>query len=128
MSEVWKHVPGMCGVFASSKGRIMRPGAKKSEVKTGTYGCKTWNGYFVVKLKNPRKDVKVHRLVCKAFHGDPGGDEIVLHVDHNPGNNVPENLMWGDQSLNMAHHAEKPCVKLYLSARMLGNKHREKKT
>lgn len=47
-------------------------------------------------------DLYVHRLVCEAWWG-PCPDEfsLVRHLDHNPRNNVPENLVWGSASQNM---------------------------
>ena len=49
-----------------------------------------------------RKNYKVHRLICRAFHGDPPeGKNIVLHLDENALNNEPSNLRWGTQKENL---------------------------
>lgn len=39
--------------------------------------------------------VRVHRIVCRAFHGDPPTEtHVVDHIDTNRANNRPENLRW----------------------------------
>ena len=39
--------------------------------------------------------VRVHRIVCTAFHGEPPTDShVVDHIDTNRANNRPENLRW----------------------------------
>lgn len=49
-----------------------------------------------------RKNYKVHRLVCEAFHGPaPEGKNIVIHLDEDALNNRPENLKWGTQKENL---------------------------
>ncbi len=47
-------------------------------------------------------NMKVHRLVCEAFHG-PAQDEshVVIHLDEDATNNRPENLKWGTMKENM---------------------------
>lgn len=40
-------------------------------------------------------DMRVHRIVCEAFHGEPPtAQHIVDHIDTNRQNNRPENLRW----------------------------------
>jgi hypothetical protein len=39
--------------------------------------------------------VRVHRIVCSAFHGEPPTEShVVDHIDTNRANNRPENLRW----------------------------------
>lgn len=39
--------------------------------------------------------IRVHRIVCSAFHGEPPTDShVVDHIDTNRANNRPENLRW----------------------------------
>jgi hypothetical protein len=113
--EIWKPVPSLPGVRASSWGRIWFPerkaktpngGIRKYSTKprsgvvhlpscggTHTY-LKAWNKFF--------GNVAVHRAVCEAFHGAPPfAKAVVLHLDENAHNNVPENLRWGTQKENM---------------------------
>jgi len=54
-------------------------------------------------------NMKVHRLVCEAFHGPaPDGRSVVIHLDEDATNNRPENLKWGTQreNLNMPGYIE----------------------
>lgn len=45
----------------------------------------------------------VHTLVCTAFHGPRPHPELVCrHLDGNPENNRPENLVWGTHEENVA--------------------------
>jgi hypothetical protein len=115
MEEIWKPVPSKPGVLASSFGRIILPvrsapmphgGIRIYEPKP-TYGVKTrasktarhvymgvYNKFF--------GNMKVHRLVCEAFHGlAPEGQSVVIHLDEDATNNRPENLKWGTQKENM---------------------------
>lgn len=42
------------------------------------------------------KNVKIHQLVCVAYHGPKPLDKtLVRHLDGNPLNNHPDNLAWG---------------------------------
>lgn len=47
-------------------------------------------------------NMKVHRLVCEAFHGPaPSKRSVVIHLDEDATNNRPENLRWGTQKENL---------------------------
>ena len=115
MEEVWKPVPSKPGVLASSFGRILLP-KRSAKMPRGnlrwyepkpTYGVRTsasriarhvymgvYNKFF--------GNMKVHRLVCEAFHGPaPEGQAVVIHLDEDATNNRPENLKWGTQKENM---------------------------
>ena len=70
---------------------------------------KSWDncrGYLVVRLRTVYgyRSFKVHRLVCRAFHGSPpiyGEDEAhCRHIDGDPLNNHADNLRWGTRSEN----------------------------
>lgn len=46
--------------------------------------------------------MKMHQLVCEAFHGPkPFPKAVVIHIDENGLNNRPENLKWGTQKENL---------------------------
>ena len=115
MIEHWKPVPSKPGLMASSLGRIKLPdgvaktpngGIRKYQPKP-TYGTKTkasktarheYMGIVNRKLGN----MKIHRLVCEAFHGAaPFERAVVIHIDENSTNNRPENLRWGTQKENL---------------------------
>lgn len=47
-------------------------------------------------------NVKIHRLVCEAFHGPPPfPNAVVIHFNENALDNRPENLRWGTQKENL---------------------------
>lgn len=61
------------------------------------------NGYFLVRLSNPRKMARVHRLVAEAFVENPNSKPFVNHVDNNRSNNNADNLEWCTQLENIRH-------------------------
>src|SRR6185437_7166057 len=66
-------------------------------------GHKNVKGYLSVSLCHENKKVTkhVHRLICMAFHGMPEKESMqVRHLDGDPQNNRPENLVWGTQHEN----------------------------
>lgn len=113
--EEWRVVPSRPQIEASSWGRIRRKqhekpmphGGKRSYVSRPSYGVKTrssktashvYLGYVYRGIGN----VKVHRLVCEAFHGPaPEPKLVVIHLDEDALNNRPENLKWGTQKENL---------------------------
>jgi hypothetical protein len=122
MIEQWKPVPSKDGVIASSFGRIKLPdgfakmpngGIRKYEPKP-TYGtkCKASKTarHEYMGLQNRKfGNMKIHRLVCEAFHGPPPFQRaVVIHIDEDATNNKAENLRWGTQkeNLNMSKFIE----------------------
>lgn len=115
LTEDWKPVPSKPGIMASSFGRIKLPdrvikmpnGGVKHTNPAPTYGSVTkasktarheYYGLFNRKFGN----LKVHRLVCEAFHGVPPFDKaVVIHLNENALDNRPENLRWGTQKENL---------------------------
>ena len=115
MIEHWKSVPSKVGLMASSFGRIKLPngiakmpkgGFRKYETKP-TYGIKcksskTSRHEFMSISTKKFGNMKIHRLVCEAFHGVPPFENaVVIHIDENSLNNRPENLKWGTQKENL---------------------------
>ena len=113
--EEWRPVPSCPGVTASSFGRIKLPesigkmpnGALREYKTKPTYGVKrkasktARHEYYAVMYAKVG-NLKIHRLVCEAFHGPaPEGKPFVLHADENSLNNRPENLSWGSQKENL---------------------------
>lgn len=115
MAEVWKPVPSLPGLMASSEGRILLPprhsplpnGGYRTHVPKPTRGKElrskpgarhVYRGWHSRDLGN----IKIHRAVCEAFHGPPPFPKaVVLHLDEDALNNRPENLRWGTQRENM---------------------------
>jgi hypothetical protein len=104
--EIWRSVPSLPGVIASSWGRIMLV----PFIHSGTQGAKQYGGNPIYGQWDGDRYVwvwrgktrKVARLVCEAFHGPPPPDRTVcMHLDENSRNNRPENLAWGTQKENL---------------------------
>lgn len=124
--EEWRPVPGYPGIDASSHGRVR---ADKRSFRNGTkptFGYVTkadrTGNYFrmIVRIttEKGRECLKVHRLVCLAFHGKPRKDKaLVLHLDDNGLHNAPSNLKWGNQYENMQSPRLKRLVALANEAR-----------
>jgi len=124
--EIWKPVPSRPEIMASSHGRILFPprvarmpngGERKYETKPtlghvrrakkGAKHC--YRGVWMRAYGN----LKVHQLVCEAFHGPcPPGMET-LHLDENGLNNRAENLRWGTRKENL----NMPQFKAYCQSR-----------
>lgn len=105
--EIWRLVPSVPGLLASSRGRVMVTprmgklpnGAPRQYGGYARKGC--WDGSrYILQWKN--KTHKVARLVCEAFNGPPPFDRAVcMHLDENARNNAPSNLRWGTQKENL---------------------------
>ncbi len=113
--EIWKPIPSQSGMMASSWGRVLLPertaqmpyGGWRKYTPVPTYGNKSkssknarhkYYGFF----NKERGNLKVHRLICEAFHGPaPFPKAIVIHIDEDALNNRPENLKWGTQKENL---------------------------
>lgn len=113
--EIWLPVPSKPGMMASSWGRVLLPsstapmfnGGTRSYFPKPTYGVVTKasktarHTYFGMQNKK-FGNMKIHRLVCEAFHGQaPFPKAVVIHIDENALNNRPENLKWGTQKENL---------------------------
>lgn len=105
--EIWKLVPSVPGILASSRGRVMVLPTVKAMPRGGvrSYSARArvgqWDGErFIVRVGG--KTYKVARLICEAFHGaPPPGDDVCMHLDENSRNNAPANLQWGTQKANL---------------------------
>lgn len=113
-AEEWRPVPGYEDRYeVSSHGRVRSIGFHANN----RWGGQNWwpakplvnliikpRGYRAVHLSNgdgTRTRHKVHRLVLRAFVGEPPPDRSDgLHADDDPANNHLDNLRWGSQSEN----------------------------
>ena len=113
--ETWKPIPSQSGMMASSWGRVIFPertaqmphGGLRAYTPIPTYGCKrkasktARHEYYGIFHKE-RGNMKIHRLICEAFHGPPPFPKaVVIHLDEDALNNRPENLKWGTQKENL---------------------------
>jgi hypothetical protein len=113
--EIWKPVPSKPEIMASSWGRIKLPNSTAPmpngsfrEYKTKpVFGTKTkarktarheYMGIYSKRFGN----LKVHRLVCEAFHGPPPSPKaVVIHLNEIGTDNRAKNLKWGTQKENL---------------------------
>jgi hypothetical protein len=106
--EEWKEIPSLPEYVASSFGRVMRVPYQTGMPYGGfrTYGGQPTLGVWCAKQKRfffnfRKKNYKVARLVCEAFHGPAKPKEVCIHIDEDSRNNRPENLKWGTQKENL---------------------------
>ncbi|MCB1498605.1 MAG: HNH endonuclease [Bauldia sp.] len=109
IGEIWRDIPSLPGVLASSEGRIMMVpyrgpmprGGQRPYGGTPTFGV--WNKAdcrFIISTDG--RTYKVARLVAEAFHGSPPFEgAVVMHLDENSANNRADNLRWGTQRENL---------------------------
>ena len=94
----WLGVVGYEGKYeVSNTGRIRKVGG----VYIGMY--KNHDGYLIVRLSSPRKEVRVHRVVAEAFIGNSSNLPVVNHIDCVRDNNNASNLEWCTQRHNLNH-------------------------
>ena len=87
----------------TSSGLVFKPCFSPKGTWIVTRGTRHPKGYMYIRLPKGIK-VKVHRLVCEAFHGSAPSDKP--HVNHINGvkdDNRPSNLEWMSQSGNNNH-------------------------
>lgn len=106
--EIWRSVPSLPDVLASSEGRLMvaprwQPVNRGEGVRPygGSPTLGQWDGNrFVYQFRG--RTYKVARLICEAFNGPPTKDKnVCMHIDENSRNNKPANLAWGTQKENL---------------------------
>ena len=108
MIEEWLIISDFPAYAVSSLGRVKRilPDARNHKV-TGLplKAAKSPSGYLFVSLCifGGTANVRINRIVCKAFHGSP--PSILHHAAHNDGNasnNHKDNLRWATGTENEA--------------------------
>ncbi|UOF79770.1 homing endonuclease [Caudoviricetes sp.] len=113
--EIWKDVPSRPGIKVSNKGRVLlspktvpmpKGGVRvyTPEPRRGSVAraSKTARHQYLKVQCSEHGNMKVHRLVCEAFHGPaPFPGAVVIHIDENALNNEASNLRWGTQKENM---------------------------
>ena len=113
MSEEWRDVVGYEGLYqVSDQGRVKSLERKLSHWRGGERIQKerilkpaVYGGYLSVGLcaGGKRKMLRVHRLVCQAFHKNPENKPCVNHIDENKTNNAASNLEWCTYEENNNH-------------------------
>ena len=96
--EEWRPIPSVPGYSASSFGRIRRDYTSWNNGEGGVLseviGSDGYN-VFTSRVTGRKKQHKVHRCVCEAFHLNPDDKPLALHKDDNKRNNASGNLYWG---------------------------------
>ena len=120
--EVWRDIEGYEGRYqVSSMGRVKSLGRKdrfgrviKERILEPAV---THNGYLRVGLHvdGKRKMLRVHRLVCEAFHENPDNKSEVNHVNEDKTDNRACNLEWSTRTENCNHGSRNERVAKALS-------------
>ena len=120
--EVWRDVKGYEGLYqVSNMGRVKSLGRKdrfgrviKERILEPAV---THNGYLRVGLHvdGKRKMLRVHRLVCEAFHENPDNKSEVNHVNEDKTDNRACNLEWSTRTENCNHGSRNERVAKVLS-------------
>lgn len=87
-TETWKSVDGW-PYEVSSRGRVRSLRLVQQDASA--------DGYMRVQFYDGQNNIRplVHRLVAVAFHGPPPSDQhVVSHLNGDPSDNRPENLVW----------------------------------
>lgn len=93
MKELWKDIPGYSGKYEVSNLGKIRNYKTKNILKE--FCNKSTMGYNTVKLSNPRKTFKIHRLVAICFIEKKDLQSIYVdHIDNDRCNNDVRNLRW----------------------------------
>jgi len=102
-TELWQDIPGYEGLYrVSNFGRILslnKPNGQKGRLKK----LHSHHGYWCVTLSKNGvvRNMRVHRLVAKAFVSGYKEGLVVNHKDENKKNNRFDNLEWISQEENL---------------------------
>ena len=103
---ILKKIPGYSRYLASNQGFIIRISGKREVPIRPNYGYPSKSDCYMrlsvySDIKKGYKMEYIHRLIALAFHGIPDSSKTdVHHIDGNPRNNSPENLMWCTHQYN----------------------------
>lgn len=104
--EVWLPLPDFEGLYeVSHLGRVRSLHSRFASPRVCAQGD-DGTGYRMVSLsKNGKRTARtVHRLVCRAFHGEPNPlQNEAAHLDGNRTNNRASNLKWSSKVENHFH-------------------------
>lgn len=113
MMEEWRDITGYEGLYqVSSYGRVKSLERMVHRPQKGDYLkkerlIKGWmkpDRHIAVELCG--KVFYLHQLVAQAFIPNPNNHDVVHHLDHNPQNNMVDNLVWMSDEEHKKLHAE----------------------
>ncbi len=88
----------------SNYGHIINAKTKIPLKQNNMYKKSGKNGtdYKSVSIKKIGSKIRVHRIVCETFHGQPAPEQTqVNHIDEHKNNNASSNLQWVTPSENI---------------------------
>jgi hypothetical protein len=96
VQETYRPIPGYLNYQVSDVGNVIGPSGALLTPHPD------YKGYPVITLScgGKRTTVPVHRLIARAFLGEPQDGQEVRHLDGVKTNNVVSNLRWGSRSEN----------------------------
>lgn len=101
-AEIWLPIPDYEGLYLiSNMGRVraVQPYRSPDGLLKGDLDRYGYRRVLLCK-DGGKKRHKVHRLVCRAFHGEPPSGTECGHRDGNRTNNTADNLAWITQEQN----------------------------
>lgn len=97
--EIWKPAPSFNRYLISNRGRVKN----NDGLHLNTTPKRGYIRVTMLDDNRKKKNVRVHRLVCKAFVSNTENKLTVNHIDHNIWNNNVDNLEWATISEQNRH-------------------------
>jgi len=98
--EKWADVPGFPGYSVSTLGRVVSRLGRKPRFLAP--GIRTGYPSVILRRGNVSHNRRVHRLVLRAFVGDPKNGQEAAHADGDRRNARLDNLRWATAEENQA--------------------------
>lgn len=110
-TEEWRPVVGYEGIYeVSDHGRVRRVASKRGATVGRVLAVRTRGTgkykYAVCALYDEagrRVDASTHRVVARAFHGEPANGQVVNHINGDALDNRAANLEWTSFRANIRH-------------------------
>lgn len=103
MIEEWKDINGYEGLYqVSNLGRVKSFKGKSERILKPGLNAKGYLGVNLYKNSKP-KNIRVHRLVARAFIPNQENKPEVNHIDEDKTNNTVSNLEWTTGKENNNH-------------------------
>lgn len=98
-NEQWKEIPMKLykrteSFQASTFGRIRKVNTKSKKIINAYSGANSDQMYVDLFWSSQSFGTSVHKLVAQTFIPNPNDYNTIHHIDNDPSNNRPDNLMW----------------------------------